>query len=358
MSAVRLRFFAGLLLVLALLLSLRRSPEPSPDGKAVAAGPSAATPSLPQEPTDLTKAGGDVSAAPLTAAQGSAGEPGPVAAFEEWLTAWRRAAPEDESGLTSTGVELARRRRVALRELIRQDPEAALAAAVPAGFRATLPPAVVAELEERIDRRGDWEVAVSCLGGVTRLERFAVIGGRRLEAFTHGRRIEQHTKLVIPLHGIAIDGLGAFTDEPLRLLDEVEKSVLGLPSDENVASIGGEIAMFDGPEDLAQRRSSLLAAEATVGPFVAATNSPARAASTPWILGAKRVLWVQVDFADDPGAVATVAEIEATNRQVAAFIAATSHGATTMTFTVLPSMSRLARRRSAWMRPKRSGPMP
>ena len=343
MSAVRLRFFAGLLLVLALLLSLRRSPEPSPDGEPVAAGSSAATPSLPQEPTDLTKAGGDVSAAPLTAAQGSAGEPGPVAAFEEWLTAWRRAAPEDESGLTSTGVELARRRRVALRELIRQDPEAALAAAVPAGFRATLPPAVVAELEERIDRRGDWEVAVSCLGGVTRLERFAVIGGRRLEAFTHGRRIEQHTKLGIPLHGIAIDGLGAFTDEPLRLLDEVEKSVLGLPSDENVASIGGEIAMFDGPEDLAQRRSSLLAAEATVGPFVAATNSPARAASTPWVLGAKRVLWVQVDFADDPGAVATVAEIEATNRQVAAFIAATSHGATTMTFTVLPTVLRMTR---------------
>jgi len=266
-----------------------------------------------------------------------------LAAFEDWLTAWRRAAPSDEARLTSAGVESARRRRAALRELIRRDPEAALAAAVPAGFRSTLPSTIVAELEERIDRRGSWEVAVSCLGGVTRLERHAVIGERRLEAFTHGRRLQQHTKLGIPLHGIAIDGLGAFSDEPLRLLDDAEKIGTGIPADQIAASIGGDTTVFDGPEALAVQRASLVAAETVTGPFVAATGAPERAANTPWILGPKRVLWVQVDFADEPGAVATAAEIEATNRQVATFFAATSHGATTMTFNVLPAVLRMTR---------------
>lgn len=266
-----------------------------------------------------------------------------MAAFEDWLTAWRRAAPSDEARLTSAGVESARRRRAALRELIRRDPEAALAAAVPAGFRSTLPSTIVAELEERIDRRGSWEVAVSCLGGVTRLERHAVIGERRLEAFTHGRRLQQHTKLGIPLHGIAIDGLGAFSDEPLRLLDDAEKIGTGIPADQIAASIGGDTTVFDGPEALAVQRASLVAAETVTGPFVAATGAPERAANTPWILGPKRVLWVQVDFADEPGAVATAAEIEATNRQVATFFAATSHGATTMTFNVLPAVLRMTR---------------
>ena len=236
MPAVRLRFFAGFLLVLAFLPALRRPSGPSIQGEPFAAHPSAPAPSSPWETDDQPRAGEISSAAPAAGGRGSATELDPLAAFEDWLTAWRRAAPSDEARLTSAGVESARRRRAALRELIRRDPEAALAAAVPAGFRSTLPSTIVAELEERIDRRGSWEVAVSCLGGVTRLERHAVIGERRLEAFTHGRRLQQHTKLGIPLHGIAIDGLGAFSDEPLRLLDDAEKIGTGIPADQIAAS--------------------------------------------------------------------------------------------------------------------------
>ena len=57
----------GLLLVLALLLSLRLPPEPSSDGEPVAAGATAAAPAQPREPTEPTKTAGVVSAAALPA---------------------------------------------------------------------------------------------------------------------------------------------------------------------------------------------------------------------------------------------------------------------------------------------------
>jgi hypothetical protein len=55
---------------------------------------------------------------------------------------------------------------------------------------------------------------------------------------------------------------------------------------------------------------------------------------------------VKVDFSDSPGAVATDAEIGVTNAAVSEFYRSTSHGRTTMAFTIVPTVLRLPREKA------------
>ncbi len=280
-----------------------------------------------------------------------------AAAFDTWLTAWRDAAPADRSALAAAGRALAAERRDALRELISVDPRLALELALPFAARAGLPSPVASLLERHLDARGTLDVSVSCLGLVTRLERSVWIGSERFDAFVYGRREPQHTKIGLPLHGIAIDSALALTESPYRLLDATEKAARGLATDRPAVAVGAEVTSVADPVALDKLARDLLAAESQVGPHVPSLNAggsdpilapPETAATTPWILGAKRVLWVQVDFADDPGAVATAEQIAVTNTQVSDFYAANSQGKTTMAFTLLPATLRLPRDKSVY----------
>lgn len=280
----------------------------------------------------------------------------PIAAFADWLAAWRRADSASRLLQVASGRELAVARRIALKDLIQRDPSFALEAAVPVGLRSELPAEVLEHLEEWIDAQGSLEVAIGCFGTVTRIERAAIINGRRYEAFTFGRRAEQTTKFGVPLHGIAIDELMAVAERPYRRLDDGEKAARGLAGDVLAVMVGGRLMTFVDSVELERLEAQLIGAEARTGPYVVSNyggsansiESPATAANTPWILGEKRVLWVQVDFSDDPGAVATAAEIAATSKQVSEFFASNSQGKTTMAFTILPSVLRLPREKGVY----------
>ncbi len=280
-----------------------------------------------------------------------------VAAFDDWCTAWRRAEAAGQGSLAAAGRGLAVARRAALKHLIQTDPRRALELAVPVGLRAELPAEVEGQLERRIDARGDHEVTIACLGLVTRVEHAIVIEERRYEAFAYGRRADQQTKFNVPLHGIAIDDVAALSEDPLRPLDDMEKAAGGISREAVAARIGAATVTFRDAAELDGEMNRLLAAEAVAGPHLPVLNDgppglvaevPAAAANTPWINGVKRVLWVQVDFSDDPGEVATAEQIAVTNDQVSEFYAANSQGKTTMSFTILPSTLRLPRDKSVY----------
>ncbi len=283
-----------------------------------------------------------------------------AAAFDGWLTTWRRADDTAQPALAAAGRDLALARRAALRDLIAVDPRLALELAVPAGLHAELPAAVRGLLERRIDGRGDFDVQIACGDQGTRIDRTAVIGGERLAVFSFGRRDRQTTKLGVPLHGIAIDGVLALADTPYRLLDDSEKTARGLAFDAIAVAVGGEVQTLADTAGLDALVARLHAAEARPGPHVtresesgapAAPGTPDTAAVTSppsWILGDKRVLWVKVDFSDSPGAVATDAEIAATNATVSEFYRANSAGRTTVTFTTLPAVLRLPREKAVY----------
>ena len=275
-----------------------------------------------------------------------------AAAFDDWLAAWRRIDPSAQSSLLTAGRELGLARRHSLKALLATDPKLALELAVPAGLRAELPAEVQVQLERRIDVRGDLEVTISCGSAGTQIDRSIVTGGTRLAAFVFGRREHQATKHGLPLHGIAIDDVLALDETPYRLLDDGEQSLHGVAADRVAVAIGSEIVTLGDLAKLADLAERLIDAESAPGPHVSLAyaghpgtpDSPPTAAVTSppsWINGEKRVLWVQVDFDDDPGAVATAAEIAASNSAVNEFYLANSQGKTSMTFTLLPAVLRL-----------------
>lgn len=357
MSRLRLCLFALALLVVAPWFTRQLSPsaEPALPGTSVATD-IPATKSAPRAASRPVTAS-NLPPDPALAARQRADALTVTTEFTAWLTAWRRADSAAQPALIAAGRDLALARRAALKHLIQTDPRLALEQAVPDGLRRELPAEVEAQLERRIDARGDFEVTIACLGLVTRIDRAAIVAGQRYEAFTFGRRAEQPTKFGLPLHGIAIDDVSALSDLPYRTLDEGEKLALGLAPEIMAALVGHDFLTFENPAELELFAARLIDAESKIGPYVLSqlgsgpettAITPPRAANTPWILGNKRVLWVQVDFADDPGGVATPAEIEVTNAQVSEFYAANSQGKTTMSFTVLPVVLRMVRDKSVY----------
>ncbi len=372
MSPRRLRALtAALVLVATVVVAVRLAPSrpTAAAGSPRSAAPSAATHAT-SAPTALGASDPRPARAPAPAEAGPDGAGATSGAvrreaarraasqFSRWLDAWRQAGEAARPALEAAGQELASARRAALKELIPVDPALALDLALSAGERAGLPAGIVALVERRVDRRGTLEVAASCFGPVTRIERTVVVGEERFEAAVHGRREAQHTKFGLPLHGIAIDERFALADAPFRRLEAAELAARGFDATALAVAVGTEVVVLPDEAALARLERDLLAAESRVGPRVATLDdggsgsadpaAPATAANTPWILGAKRVLWVQVDFSDDTGAVATVDQIGATNTQVSEFYANVSQGKTTMAFTVLPATLRLPREKSVY----------
>jgi hypothetical protein len=139
---------------------------------------------------------------------------------------------EARSRLETEGRGLAENRRVALRELIPSDPEAALSVAVPKTVRARLPQAILRELEEPVSARGDFGVLakVGIPGEVPPEEpvyRTISVGDRIWRAFTFGPGLEQTTLSDIPIHGIALDGVFALDPNPVRAMEPGESEALG-----------------------------------------------------------------------------------------------------------------------------------
>lgn len=282
-------------------------------------------------------------------------------AFNEWLTTWRRADADGQAALASQGRDLAAARRGALLALMRDDPRLALQMAVPPGLQAELPAEVRAHLERRIDARGDLEVSIACLGTETWVERSAVVDGTRYDAHVFGRRSRIATKTGLPLHGIVLDRTMALEETAYRVLDDGEKSSLGVATDRLAVNLGGQVVALSSSGELAALEERLHAAEATPGPGLdlpvqadtgdpverlpgtAAVNSPAS-----WINGDKRVLWLKLEFPDELGAPATDEALAASAAAVDEFYQGTSHGRTSMTFVNPPGLIRLPRDKSVY----------
>lgn len=146
------------------------------------------------------------------------GEAGPLAA---WSVRYLQARPGEKRTFEAEGIQLADAQRVLMKDLIQSDPKRALEQAVPMVVRQQLPAFVLARLEQRVGGRGDLEtLAVSAPDkGVPAVQREARIDGHIYRAHTYGRRAESAIRKNVPLHGVAVDGHLAVSENPLRVLE-------------------------------------------------------------------------------------------------------------------------------------------
>lgn len=148
-------------------------------------------------------------------------------AFAAWIAAWKEAPLSERPELLSHGLILSEHRREALKSLIIVDPRHALTLALPFASKEVLPAEIQANLESRVDARGNLNVTIACLKSGSQTLRAAEIGATIYRAFVFGRRENMATKERLPIHGIAIDDVLAVDELPLRPLSKDEGLMRG-----------------------------------------------------------------------------------------------------------------------------------
>ena len=299
-----------------------------------------------------------------------------VAALREWAVRHAAAPAAERSRLLDEGRALVEGHRSRLRELIMQDPRRALEEALPMVLRQELPAELTARLEERVNAEAFFGVLGRATGdGVEAVRREVLLtDGRRYEARVFGRRARQRTVAQTFVHGVALDGVMAVAEEPLRALEVGER----VPPDKEVSSvcpvsgsevplpppsapvsketpaveIGGRIQFLCHGGHLVAMADGLIAQEgATGGPV-----KPTGPVPTSWSTGVKSVLYIRVTFPDrlqDPQPERDAYEMM---RTVNDFLAENSRGQLTFLTTVTPLL--VMPRSEAWYRANDSSSAP
>ena len=308
--------FAGALWLTLFLAGRALVPHPLGQSPSPAFSPVArtnATPSVPSVAAPAMVAANSVSVSGPT---NSIPAPSPTAfaAFAGWV---ERRLAGDPTADAARGEALAWQRRAAMLELIEINPAQALALAVPFGWRRTLPANITRHFEQWVDARGAFEVAMaeSVTSGEEIVYRWAVVDGKRYQAFVYGRRLGQKSQQNVPLHGLALAGKIALTPEAIRFIDADEAGALEharghvagkvcavcgqaakVAGQGKIAEIGGETRLFCS-EEHAQlvNRNLMVAASGGSGPVLNAVAG----GGTSWTAGRKDVLYMRVNFPDD-----------------------------------------------------------
>ncbi|MGE3310991.1 MAG: Calx-beta domain-containing protein [Limisphaerales bacterium] len=247
----------------------------------------------------------------------------PWDAFDRWAEAWRRSQASVAGGgdavVLEEGVRLARERRERMREMIRTNPKAALAAAAALSWsrRQALPGAVRTELEEWISATGDLEVlcawrmpgrAGSGSGSGSGYQRTFTTVDRVFHAFVYGRRLAQTTAHGISVHGVAVDDVIAIAEFPLRALgpEEAEDARRAgrLPAGAEACAVTGAPATLwvdHGGTLLALADASVVE---SLGRSLMSVEPGFRENQDPpefrqWSHGVKRLLFMRARFPDD-----------------------------------------------------------
>lgn len=254
-------------------------------------------------------------------------KPEEITAFDQWA----KTTVTSDNVLTdeelSEGIRLAEARRPVLKQLIQDDPEAALAFAVPWVLRNRLPEEVTEQLEERVSAPAQFSVLAVVpqpgeeLSGPA-LFRTAVIDGEVMQANVYGAKEAVDSKNDLPIDGIVIDDQLAILDATLRPVEAgepVSAAPQPLFSPKHLAgdsSASSDIWIYGGqPYELCcnthveSLATEFVIRESSPGPELAASGgtgsnsgSGFELSESSWTEGTKSLLVIRVDFSDLTGA--------------------------------------------------------
>lgn len=199
--------------------------------------------------------------------------------FTAWASRWRDAAEgTPRKTLLAEGRALAEARQAELIHLAQTDPQAALAKTV---ARTTVPAELAPLVEKPLDAPATFEVLQACdpAKGFAQREHWVRVGEQRYRVAPHGKLLQMPTQ-AIRARGFTVGGWA--------VLDESE-----LVPRSNVAQ-------------------------------------------SAWTEGAKKLLYIRVDFPDAPGEPVTQSTVDNSLNALAQYYRDNSYDKTTVTFTVTP----------------------
>lgn len=280
-------------------------------------------------------------------------------AFKRWTEDYISSTgkPGAES-LIRTGESLAIQRRAALAELIQSDPEHALQMAVPYALRRELPSAISQHLEERVSGKGKLEVIASVAtpgepSPRSSIDRVVTLRDRTFKAFVYGRRANQSSIGNISLHGIAVSGVMAVHESPVRLVEPLELADMPVPANAGLCPVSSDpgsraVAVQAADEvfylcdagHIAPLAAAYIAAEeAGDRTRMPSRMSAATADLNSFTQGEKSILFMRVNFPDDLEE--PISETQAKNMmdEVASFYAANSYGTLNLATVISPLLT-------------------
>ena len=158
----------------------------------------------------------------------------PIQRFASWTRRYLAASETERPSLEREGVALAAARRPVMKQLIQEDPQRALERVVPRVVRQQLPASIVAQLENPVSHRGDYNVylgkpapgvAVPAKGLVLR---YFETEGASYKAHVFGGLAHVMSRRNFPLQGYALDRELAVAPNAVRRLEEGERIPKGV----------------------------------------------------------------------------------------------------------------------------------
>lgn len=285
---------------------------------------------------------------------------GALSDFDGWAQRYLNADGRERERLEKEGIRLATERRPVFRQLIRDDPKAALAQAVPMTVRQKLPASIVSQLEQRLNDTGVLRVYRGrTFAGEPVSKRVAELqSGKTYAAHVYGRRAESVTWTPsASLNGVAVDSDFAVNEDPMRLLEAGEipnpaKPAVAVCPVSGKESVDPELAQEPAPPDtpivetaeevvflcngthVTLYRETLIMAEGGTGGPTAFTGI-LPSAPTP-SMGVVRVIYIPVTYADQNAVPATEATAYQMMRDVSDYYSINSYGRLTLLTTVTP----------------------
>lgn len=272
-----------------------------------------------------------------TRGQGISGSGEPdVDSFREWMRETR--------GREAEGMALARRRALAMRRLMRSQPDRALAVAIDSESRKQLPLSIQSLIEEEVAGFGMVGTLFDCEHSV------------RAQAVRLGGKLYLHHPMSpaeslpesqrIPLRGIVLNGEIALAKSPLRVARSSELQINGTlwPDGEVCAGcrrpIGGlrqiSGAVFDGRMIPLCREEHLplIGLPVAYAGSTGGSSGTAPGPSPQWTKGAKRLLYIPTRYSNQSSPPTSKSTAESALNQVSQFFAAQSYQQTSVTFDV------------------------
>ncbi|MCX6902302.1 MAG: hypothetical protein NTW03_02240, partial [Verrucomicrobia bacterium] len=262
--------------------------------------------------------------------------------FKAWAEEFSSAPPAARQAWLAEGEKLAKARHQEMVRLIQEDPERALAEALPYRTRKAMPASLAGYLERSISGHGDFKVIEASLlpgqtGELPPTEYLVTLRKSMYRAYTYGVRMHQPSHKHIPMHGITLtDERGrkimALGAEALRVVEPEEAKdvvaagkvqaastcpVCGATTVDapqlTVADMGGEYVSFDNPQHAEVYSGQVNQALAKSWVSLGASPKDLAAASDNELFpaipplshtggrkGIMRLLMMPVMFSDDP----------------------------------------------------------